>query len=251
MLADVRSTTRRPRDIMRKFFLAVASIFVGTLFSGAALAAPTLLYEFELTRLTCFSQYGTCGDRYDTLNTMSIGLASSTLLDGQADLLIQTGVFQGPQPVLNGGIASIDLAFYPGPVRTVALDPAAYPAFGPSFDLRVDLEVSEFLQGTLYANDTASEIVMGTSKAFAASWLGPLVSPDELFDPLNAYEWTGFIRSDALASNLLLFTGEWRRVGEVPEPGTLALLLAAMACITWVLQRSARRHALQRIGARD
>jgi PEP-CTERM motif len=235
---------------MRNLFLALACFAAGALLSGAALAAPSLLYQFELTRLSCFSQHATCDVRYDALNNMSIGLASAASLDGQADLLIQSGVFQGSQPFFNDGFASIGLALYPGPVRTIALDPAAYQGFGPSLDLRVGLDVSDFLQGALYANDTASEIVMGTSKAFAASWLGPLVSPDELFDPLDAHEWTGFVRSDALASNILLFTGEWQRVADVPEPGTLALLLTAMASAAWASRRRALVHAPEPAGLR-
>lgn len=226
---------------MRKIFHTVVCILLGMLFSGAALATPTLLYEFKLHRMTCVDEDGVCGVRYDALHGMRIGLEPVALAEGQAELRIFSDWLEGPQEFLNDGFSSIALALYPSSVRAISLDIhdyfPTYPFFY-RFDLQVQLAVDQFLTGSLYANDAESELVLGSAKSFsddlAESWLQPL-----LLDPENANEWTGFIRSDVLGTKILPFTGEWKFVGVVPEPGTLALLLAALAATAGVGRRRA------------
>ncbi|ART54803.1 hypothetical protein CBP36_12170 [Acidovorax carolinensis] len=238
---------------MRKIFQTFVLIVYGALFSGAALATPTLLYEFKLNRLTCVDVLGdgTCGFRYDFLNDMTIGLDPVALAEGQAALRINSDGVNGLREFINDGFSSIALALYSSPARAISLDvndytPILVPTFpfaiGRNLDLQVNLAVDRFLKGSLYVNDTSSEIVMGTLKNFAASRVWPPTV--QLFDPASENEWTGFIRSDALNSYILPFTGEWKFVGVVPEPGTLALLFAAMAATAWVLRR--RVHSVTR-----
>lgn len=226
---------------MRKIFQTALFIFLGALFSGAALATPTLLYEFKLNRLTCVYEGGVCNTQYDALNGMGIGLEPAALAEGQAALRIFSEWEEGAREFLNDGFSSIALALHPSSVRAISLDindyPPTYPYFH-RFDLQVQLAVDRFLKGSIYVNDAESELVMGSAKSFsddlAQSWLQPL-----LLDPENENEWTGFIRSDALNTQILPFTGEWKFVGVVPEPGTLVLVLAALAGAAGVWRRRA------------
>lgn len=224
---------------MRKIISTLAFAFCGLLVPSVALASPTLLYQFELTRQTCFSEYYGCEQRYDALGDMTIGLTPRALADGQAGLRIRSYPRDGASEFVNDEFSSISLALFPGYVRPVTLEVDDYLSNFVNLDLRVSLEVGRFLQGALYVNDTSSEIVMSTIKAFAVGLAGPESRQDAIYNPANEYEWTGFIRSDAISSAILPFTGVWRFVGVVPEPGTLLLLLPAVAAMGGVFARRA------------
>lgn len=238
---------------MRTTFIRLFFILCGTLFSSVASAAPTLLYQFQLNQLTCVPDYSdgrNCSISYDELKDMTIGLTPDALADGQANLRIRSYPYYGASEFVKEGFSSISLALYPGDARAVSLEISDYQSIftDPNtqvrdLDLQVSLDVSRFLQGSLYVNDTSSEIVMSTVKDFAVNRAGSQVKQDAIFDPSSENEWTGFIRSDALSSFILPFTGEWRFVGVVPEPGTLALLLAAIVAAAWVTRYRSRRGA--------
>lgn len=220
---------------MRTFFKALIFIAGGALFSVAASAAPTLLYQFQLNQIGCVSACpGTIA--YDELNDMTLGLTSTAVAEGGAGLTIRSDFFDGLAEFSNSGFSSLSLALFPGAVSTVSLDPNSYSSGGPGLTLQFNLTVNSPLAGSLYVNDTSSEIVMGTSKDFAVAWLGNQLGSGDLFDPASG-EWTGFIRSDALASFILPFRGEWRFIAEVPEPGTSSLVLVALAATLWSVRR--------------
>lgn len=225
---------------MRNIISSLALIVCGLLIPSLVTASPTLLYQFQLTRQTCFTEYSSCAQRYDALGDMTIGLTPDALVEGQAGLRIRSYPREGASEFLNDEFSSIALAFYPGYVRPVSLEVDEYLSNFMNLDLQVSLEVGRFLQGALYVNDTSSEIVMSTIKAFTVGRAGPESRQDAIYNPANENEWTGFIRSDAISSAILPFTGVWRFVGVVPEPGTLLLLLTAFAAMGGVAARRVR-----------
>ncbi|MDD2713297.1 MAG: PEP-CTERM sorting domain-containing protein [Simplicispira sp.] len=222
---------------MCKLFQTLVLLVCGALFSGAALATPTLLYEFKVNRATCFAPHHTCDYRYSGSSGMTIGLAPAALAEGQAELRIFNWANEELTEFYNNGFMSINLNSYKG-IDTIYLDinkykPGIYPP--DTLNVQVHLEVDRFLKGSIYLNDSNSEVIMGTSKGFPAYWAEAWQLP-ALLDPASMNEWTGLIRSDAL-EYVVPFTGEWKFVGVVPEPGTLALLLSAMAATAWVFRR--------------
>lgn len=225
---------------MRITISRYAFFFCGFLLPSLVNASPTLLYQFHISQQTCFSEYSACNQRYDALGDMTIGLTPDALVDGQAGLRIRSYPRDGAREFVNDEFSSISLALFPGFVRSVSLEVDDYLSNFMNLDLRVNLEVGRFLRGSLYVNDTSSEIVMSTIKAYTVGLAGPESRQDAIYNPGNENEWTGFIRSDALSSGILPFTGVWRFVGVVPEPGTLLLLLTAAAAMGGVAARRER-----------
>jgi hypothetical protein len=174
---------------------------------------------------------------------MTIGLEPSALAQGSASLSIlqPMGV---PVEISNDGVASASLSLYPAQPAGIALDASGYPVSSTQapFDLDMDLTVGSVLTGLIYVNNGSSELVLGMSPQ-ALVWLQ---DPSLLFSPASATEWTGFVRSDALGNGLLFFTGEWRYVRVVPEPGTAVLMLlafAGMAGVRAVHTRNTKRRS--------
>ena len=211
-------------------FLAVA------LASTAALASPTLLYTFTTSSfgarcstdgsLPCSQDYS--GYR-SALDAMTITLEQTALSGGTANLTIQQVGQYSPVSIANDGVSAVSLALYPSPPTSIALDESVYSLNGGFFyfDLAMQLAVETTLSGLIRVNDGSSEIGFATSPGS----LGWLLDTQLLLPTSTPTEWTGFVRSDALSSDLLLFTGEWRLARTVPEPDTLALML--LACIGW------------------
>lgn len=232
---------------MRRFIGCWLIFLFGVLASSAGWASPVLLYQFTTLSYStnCSPGCSPYGDDYrSSLNQMFIGLEPNALSTGSASLSIQQSV-GAPVEIQNDGVASASLALYPGVPRPIALDGSGYPVNNEFsyFDLEMLLSVGSRLTGLVYVNDGSSELALAMSPGALAG----LEDPALLLPTTSATEWTGFVRSDALNTGRLFFTGEWRFVRVVPEPGTLALLLAA--CVGLALVR--RTQAKNRRGCRS
>lgn len=222
---------------LRACLVALWAALLSVLAAPNALASVVHLYQFEVTQSTCVSAYspGTCAISYDQgLNQMTLGLELNAVESGSASLSIDHDGAYSPATVVNDGIASFRPNLY-WATQTVSLDPAAY-FLSWYFRTELSLSVAQYLSGGIYVNDGSSELVMSTSRSALSSYLGDI---SQLYEP-DPLEWTGFVRSDALGSFILPFTGQWRFVGAVPEPGTWALLLSAALALAWVGRRQAR-----------
>jgi len=219
----------------RACVLALWAALLSVLAAPNAVASVVHLYQFEVTQSTCVSAYspGTCAIGYDQgLNQMTIGVELAAVESGSASLSIQHQGAYSPTTLMNDGIASFRPNLY-WATQTVSLDPAAY-FLSWYFRTELSLSVAQYLSGGIYVNDGSSELVMSTSRDALSAYLGDL---SLLYEPIDPWQWTGFVRSDALGSYILPFTGQWRFVGAVPEPGTLALLLSAALSLAWVSHR--------------
>ncbi len=204
------------RSILRTIVVAGMAVFM----SKAALAAPSLVYEFTLTSFTCATP-GRCGGNnfQQALDDMTIGLSPSALASGSANLSIfNSGV---PFSIVEGeGINSAVLAlFIQGPYEM--------PNIGETLSSQVgylvadmNLQVGQYLSGSIRLIDTLSDIFMYSGGS-------------------SPYEWTGEARSDA-GSPEISYTGYWQFSRVVPEPGTLALLAAAFSGVALVSMRRRR-----------
>jgi len=222
---------------LRACLVALWAALLSVLAAPNALASVVHLYQFEVTQSTCVSAYspGTCAISYDQgLNQMTIGVELTAVESGSASLSIDHYGAYSPATVVNDGIASFRPNLY-WATQTVSLDPAAY-FLSWYFRTELSLSVAQYLSGGIYVNDGSSELVMSTSRSALSAYLGDI---SKLYEP-DPLEWTGFVRSDALGSFILPFTGQWRFVGAVPEPGTWALLLSAALALAWVARRQAK-----------
>lgn len=220
---------------LRVGLVALWAALLSVLAAPNALASVVNFYQFEVTQSTCVSAYspGTCAISHDQgLNQMAIGVQEQAVQGGAASLsILHQGAYSGTT-LLNNGIASFSPRLYLG-TQTVSLDPATY-FLSAYFRTELALVVAQSLSGGIYVNDGGTELVMATSRDALSAYLSDL---SLLYEPIDPWQWTGFVRSDALGSYILPFTGHWRFVGAVPEPGTLALLLSAALALAWVAQR--------------
>ena len=222
---------------LRACLVALWAALLSVLAAPNALASVVHLYQFEVTQSTCVSAYspGTCAISYDQgLNQMTIGVELAAVQSGSASLSIDHYGAYSPTTLVNDGISSFRPNLY-WATQTVSLDPAAY-FLSWYFRTELSLSVAQYLSGGIYVNDGSSELVMSTSRSALSAYLGDI---SKLYEP-DPLEWTGFVRSDALGSFILPFTGQWRFVGAVPEPGTWALLLSAALALAWVARRQAK-----------
>lgn len=222
---------------LRACLVALWAALLSVLAAPNALASVVHLYQFEVTQSTCVSAYspGTCAISYDQgLNQMTIGVELTAVESGSASLSIDHYGAYSPTTLVNDGISSFRPNLY-WATQTVSLDPAAY-FLSWYFRTELSLSVAQYLSGGIYVNDGSSELVMSTSRSALSAYLGDI---SKLYEP-DPLEWTGFVRSDALGSFILPFTGQWRFVGAVPEPGTWALLLSAALALAWVARRQAK-----------
>lgn len=222
---------------LRACLVALWAALLSVLAAPNALASVVHLYQFEVTQSTCVSANspGTCAISYDQgLNQMTIGVELAAVQSGSASLSIDHYGAYSPTTLVNDGISSFRPHLY-WATQTVSLDPAAY-FLSWYFRTELSLSVAQYLSGGIYVNDGSSELVMSTSRSALSAYLGDI---SKLYEP-DPLEWTGFVRSDALGSFILPFTGQWRFVGAVPEPGTWALLLSAALALAWVARRQAK-----------
>lgn len=220
---------------LRAGLVALWAALLSVLAAPNAVASVVHLYQFEVTQSTCVSAYSaqTCSFNNDAnLSQMSIGLEVLGLQDGKASLSITHDGAYGPTTLVNDGIASFKRTFYAS-ASPLSLNPDDYFSSW-YFRAELALSVAQYLSGGIYVNDGSSELVMSTSRSALSAYLGDI---SKLYEPIDPWQWTGFVRSDALGSFILPFTGQWRFVGAVPEPGTWALLLSAALALAWVGRR--------------
>lgn len=219
---------------MRRIIVSLI-LFLGTVFVASTVSAsPKLQYKFST--LSYGTNCGTngslpCAQDYSgyrsSLDAMSVTLEQIALSNGTASLSIQQNGIYSPANIVNDGIASLALALYPLPPTSIALSEAAYLVNGGFyyFNLGMQVNVGTKLTGLIHINDGNSEIGFGMNPSSLAN----LIDPTLLLPTIASSDWTGFIRSDALVSDVLFFTGEWRFAGVVSEPETIYLMLFAVA----------------------
>jgi len=200
----------------------LSTVFALVLASPAISAAPTFVYGFTISSFSCDNHpFISCPEGASSvpnwsvpLAQMTIGLSIDAVLDQQASLSINgLGTFGN---ITNQGIESFNPTRWNAGDGELNLNESALTGFPRSFVLNSFFNVSRYLTGQLYINDTSDEVFMSTS---------------------GSNLWSGFIRSDqlGLSTSILNFTGEWKFIRAVPEPSTLALLICAalvMAAIT-------------------
>lgn len=207
------------RSLLKTLVLVGMAVFT----SKAAIAAPTLLYEFRLTSYECTYNFPVtpCGRTsfQQALEDMTIGLSPTALANGKASLSV-SNTERTPTSVLGEGIDSAVLAlFLPGPIEM--------PSIGETLTRQdgfliadMNLLVGQYLSGSISVNDSGSDIFMSSSGS-------------------TPFEWKGVARSD-FQSPQISYTGYWQFSRVVPEPGTLALLAAAFSGVALVSMRRRR-----------
>lgn len=234
---------------MRRSIGVLVMALAGALTTPAVTAGPALQYSFTTSAFGTSCGSGgnlPCSQDYaayrGSLDAMTLTLEPSALDTGEASLTVQQLGLYEPAAISNSGVAALSLALYPTPPTPIALDGAAYEAGAGFFyfSLVLQLLLESDLTGLIHINDGSSEIGFATDKSLL-SWL---IDPALLLPTSPVSQWTGFVRSDALGSDLLFFTGAWQAVHAVPEPGTAALLLLALL----TLAMAGARHRHRRTG---
>ena len=209
---------------MRRFLGTLVLVVGGLMASKGAMASPTLGYEFSLKSYSCVDEYNSAGQCTgdlsqfrSALEDMKIELYPSALTNGSASLSIYKFFREGGS-YSNSGIASATMALYAQGVYSV---PLMLPVVGePGFlQVRMDLDVGQYLTGSILIIDDFSDIKMYTQ---AGS---------------TPYEWYGVSRSDKGSTQVISYSGVWQFSGVVPEPGTLALLMAGLAGAALIARR--------------
>lgn len=198
---------------------------------SGAVAAPILTYSFNVNRFECVGMWTADCHVESTykseLNSQTISVTSYAAASGVAGLTIEMPGGGSPVFIANDGIADMDL--FPKPVE---LDPDDY-VIGFSWPeyLYASLAIGPKLSGSISHTDSSSTVVMTTGSLAGPAHLG------EMFTPSHPLEWVGYVTSDRLNSTWLRFTGEWVQVNTVPEPGTIMLMLVALAGVGVALKR--------------
>lgn len=209
---------------MSSTFKALVFVVCGWCLGTTAQADPILLYTFKTTSILCdpLSQRPICTSQglaleQQSLDDMYIGLSPSALSNGSATLKIQNEGPGSSVPTVNIGVEQMSIYLYLyGPNTIVLPDGAEMPLPGGRLVKTLSVAVGQYLTGAIKVNNTASDITMSTL-------------PGET-------EWHGRYNSDALNQNIS-FTGNWLFSRVVPEPGTLALLMVALAVAVSVSRR--------------
>lgn len=195
----------------------LAALFFLAFITPQASAAPTFLYGFSITSFSCdnhpdiFCPDGAASDTVPSwsgpLGALKVGLNAQAMASRSASLLIDGLGISGS--ITNQGFHSFDPARWNS--ERGWLDLSENALTGPPeshYSLDATFYLSPYLTGSLYINNSRDELIMSASGSRA---------------------WTGFIRSDELgmSSSVLDFTGEWKFLGIIPEPGTVLLLMGA------------------------
>jgi hypothetical protein len=224
---------------MKSVISVLGGCFMGLLLCAPASATPVVTYQFQVDALTCISYAGASTDPasphcqqerdYFTQRLQTISFqAPSAPGASRFGMLVETAVLAPDlvQPVSAEvhGIQSMDLSGWGVPA---GLDEGLCLAL---WHCRVEADFladGSLLAGMFRAGTAHDDFFMATT---ASSTL-----------------WSGYINSDGPYMTggegaRPTFTGRWRRVAEVPEPGTLALL---MLPLLWVVLRRQRPSLAQ------
>jgi PEP-CTERM motif len=218
---------------MVKFFKSLVFVACGLFSATAAHADPVLVYTFETTSISCdpngyAPNCATLPFQQEQLDDMYIGLAPSALSNGSATLNYSFFGGFGPATV-NTGVKLMGIYLYnTGSYTRVHPDGFVISPYDQANHLltEISLTVGQYLTGSLYVNNSESDI--------------------EMSSPLGGTEWQGRFRSDALGGTTIFFSGNWRFSGVVPEPGTLALLMSALAGVALASNRRFPRVRMAR-----
>ena len=218
---------RYEREFMKRFFSALATLFLLGIAVPAAVASPIFTYGFNVTSYDCYRP--DCSDQSfyrQKLESMTISLTLQAVGDGDATLHYRTLDWRpgGVPPTYivsdtNQGIASVGLNAW-----GVALDlENGICQSSWLCNVEADLDVSVFLRG-LFRLDTSNDNVYMTTS--------------------NSNQWAGYIHSDGpymtySPGGFPTFTGEWLLVRVVPEPGTIVLFAISLAGLVFSLRRKA------------
>jgi len=210
-------------------FKFLATLLLLIVVSGKAFAAPTFLYGFSVTSFSCDKHpYIICSGEtpppsewIDPLRKLTVGINIDAVFNRYARLAI--GMDNG-EWFTNQGLHSFNVTSWGhGEDSDLDLSESAWASYYYNvYYIDVVFEVSRYLTGKLYINNTHNELFMETH---------------------DSNLWTGFIRSDWLgeSSSILEFTGEWKFTRVVPEPGTLLLLLSAALAAAAISRKQLRR----------
>lgn len=219
---------------MVKFINSLVFVACGWFSASAAHADAVLLYTFETTSIGCNSPFGNliCNDlsqERESLDTMYIGVSPAALSNGSATLKYAFLGGAPSTPTVNQGIDLIGIYLYNYPSLFDIAPPAGY-VFSPQeyqFLVTADFElvVGQYLTGSFDVLTYQSQLKMSTVA--------------------EGTEWSGSYNSDAL-NQVINVTGNWRLRGAVPEPGTLALLMAALAGVALASNRRFPRERMAR-----
>lgn len=208
---------------MRKLLGTLVLAVGGLIATKGAMASTVLVYDFSLTSFGCFTSDGAqCVGDYtpfqQALDGMKIELLPSALTNGKATLDVNDFPLRNTA-YNNTGFAAATLALYPRGPYQVPLIPLADQNASNYIRSLIDLDVGQYLIGSISLLTETSDIQMTT------------------LDSPTPNEWIGVARSDFGSSSFFRYTGFWQFTGVVPEPGTLALLLAALAGVALTTRR--------------
>ncbi|WP_291216192.1 PEP-CTERM sorting domain-containing protein [Hydrogenophaga sp.] len=226
---------------MRSFIRSLVFMFLAAV-SAAAVAAPAHLFNFNVIQFECVGPLSAdcqfSPSFIAALNDQRILINPESFSSGQASLSIEAKGAGEAATIVNSGVAGMSL--YPQAGTPVMLSVQEYdPANAYPFLLNAGLEVGPSrLGGSLFNTDSSSTVEMQAGGLVGPSHLG------EMFTVTDPLEWVGYVTSDRLNSTWLRFTGEWLYAGEVPEPGTLALLLAGLAMVATTTRRRTTPQSL-------
>jgi hypothetical protein len=220
---------------MKGVISLLGGCLLGVLLCAPASATPVATYQFQVDELTCISRSGSAVDPasapcqqerdFFTQRLQSISFQGpSTPGASRFGMLVETSVlapdFVQPVSAEVNGIRSMDLSGWGVPA---GLDEGLCLAL---WHCRVEadfLSDGALLAGMFRVGTAYDDFFMATTAS----------------SPL----WSGYINSDGPYMTggegaRPTFTGQWRLVAEVPEPGTLALLLLPLL---WVMLRRQRQ----------
>lgn len=206
---------------MRYVLKCLVFMLAAWVVSTTASAGPTLVYMFNVTAYECIEPgsplpNSQCQDpppNYSHLNSMAIGIDSSVLPNG-ARLVVDHHDHNYPAIYLdNDGIRFLALAGgVTGGTRQALLSAEEYAIAYYLFQLTA--EFSPNGGGSIDLLTEELELEMGDTG---------------VLDSFGKIEWTGILKGDQNFEYYQSFKGHWNLVGVVSEPGTLALVVLALA----------------------
>jgi hypothetical protein len=223
---------------VRKWIQALAVGVCGIGVSLGALASPTYLYTFTTHQSRCIGPEGifSCASSYDfrpALNRMSYRLTEAGQAAGGGWALMDFQHTSDETVFKVEGLAELTLPSY-GSASSIALSPDSsyWESWYTPFYLGGTFAAGPRPWASFYFFDGGDEVAMGGGIDILLNT--GMHGTDHLDTRLllqakGPFEVQGLIIGDANHPSFFSFTGQWRYAGDVPEPGTAALLLLALA----------------------